>query len=113
MRTRSGHAFPPLTDAVRFLFSLNPAPGPISMKTIAIVACILLLFCCILPGPFLAQWVQSADLAGVNIEAMASHGSRVFAGTDGPVYVSTDSGLHWTVLSGSLITVRAFTSNGG
>ena len=61
------------------------------MKTIAIVACIFL-FCCILPGPLRAQWVQSADLAGVNIEAMASHGSRVFAGTDGPVYVSTDNG---------------------
>ena len=80
------------------------------MKTFKIFACILLFFFA-LPGTLSAQWVQSADLAGVNILAMVSHGSTVLAGTDGPVYLSTDNGAHWTALSSSPVTVWAFTSN--
>jgi hypothetical protein len=70
------------------------------------------LFCLVQNSTLLAQWVQSADLAGFTVMALLSHGSRTYAGTRGPTYVSTDHGVHWAELSGAPAFVQALASSG-
>ncbi len=58
----------------------------------------------------MSQWVQTAGPFGGDVRAFAVLGDKLFAGTNGCIYASSDKGLHWTKVSSSryLYEVNAF-----
>jgi photosystem II stability/assembly factor-like uncharacterized protein len=55
-----------------------------------------MLFLSIAPERCHAQWVQTSGTEGVVTKCFAANGANLFAGTSGGVFLSTDSGSHWT-----------------
>lgn len=53
-----------------------------------------------------AQWVQTNGPGGGCIACLAVSGSKIFAGADGGLYLSSNNGVSWTAVNSERCTPR-------
>ena len=65
-------------------------------------------------NPLHAQWIQTNGPYGGNVYSFAVSGTNLFVGTDGGVFLSTNSGTSWTEVNSGLTNtfVRALAVSG-
>ncbi|MBS1978356.1 MAG: hypothetical protein JST46_13385 [Bacteroidetes bacterium] len=82
------------------------------MKRISIIITIILQT--LWPISAISQWAQTNGPYGGTVNALFVNSGRLFAGTTGGVYLSTNGGSSWSPASAGLTTgdTKAFTING-
>jgi hypothetical protein len=59
-----------------------------------------------------AQWVQCSGINGLSVNSFATLGNKLFAGTSGGIYYSTDNGTNWTLSLMSPFTITSLAVSG-
>jgi|GEM_PF-2489141 len=75
------------------------------MKNFSLFLVLLLSVVLISPPKSNAQWVQTNELLGAEINCFAVSGENLFAGTYKGVFLSTNNGTSWTEVSSGLTNI--------